>query len=207
MSVYQPYADERSNHIYNLNFCDALESFFAWNTGSLSPLFEASFDERKVRAIAEDKTIESRIRALAFSRLRENRLSVPQKLLLGVVVETPLPRGLDVMAAYADGRIRYINGAGRRATIEKDAPELRPIRQALLGATQDVVDELQPNSAPRSPPPALGNMRITGVASDGLYVGEANLEALTQDPLGGPIVRATAELSTAVLQYSKAKKR
>jgi hypothetical protein len=151
--------------------------------------------------------MESRIRALAYSRLRAENRSVPQKIMLGVVVETPLPRGLDVLATYIDGRVRYINGSGRRATIERDAPSLRGPREALLRATQDVVDELQPIEGVRSPPPKLGNVRITGVASDGLYVGEADLAALTQDPLGGPILRAASDLLAAVLDYAKANKK
>jgi len=45
---------------------------------------------------------------------------------------------------------------------------------------------------------------VTSIVSDGLYVGEANLEELTRDPLGGPILRATGDLLTAVVDYAKA---
>lgn len=86
-------------------------------------------------------------------------------------------------------------------------PTLRAPRQALLSAAQDVVDELEPIAEIRSPPPPSGNVRITSVVSDGLYVGEANLEALTRDPLGGPILRAASDLMNAVLDYSKTNKR
>jgi len=66
---------------------------------------------------------------------------------------------------------------------------------------------LTPITEIRSPPPPAGNVRITSVVSDGLYVGEANLEALTRDPLGGPILRAASDLMNAVLEYAKASKR
>jgi hypothetical protein len=204
---YQPYSERLSNRFYNLLFCDIPGGYTAWSKGPLKPLFASTFDEKALRAIADDKNNESRMRALAYSRLRSERCAVPQRILLGVIVETPLPRGLDTLATYTDGRIRYINGSARRATIEKDVPSLRAPRHALLSAAQDVVDELSPIADIRSPPPQAGNVRITSVVSDGLYVGEANLEALTRDPLGGPILRAASDLMNAVLEYSKANKR
>jgi len=203
---YQPYPDVRSNRFYNLLFCDIPGGYTAWSKGPLRPLFDSAFDEKAVRSLADDKNNESRMRALAYSRLKAEHCAIPPRILLGVIVETPLPRGLDTLATYTDGRIRYINGTGRRATIEKDVPSLRAPRQALLSAAQEVVDELTPIEDIRSPPPQAGNVRITSVVSDGLYVGEANLEALTRDPLGGPVLRATSDLMNAVLEYSKANK-
>lgn len=204
---YQPYPERLSNRVYNLLFCDIPGGYTAWSKGPLRPLFDSAFDEKAVRAIADDKSNESRMRALAYGRLKAERCAVPPRILFGVIVETPLPRGLDTLATYTDGRIRYINGSGRRATIERDVPTLRAPRQALLSAAQDVVDELEPIAEIRSPPPPSGNVRITSVVSDGLYVGEANLEALTRDPLGGPILRAASDLMNAVLDYSKTNKR
>jgi hypothetical protein len=136
--------------------------------------------------------------------MKREKCAVPQRILLGVVVETPLPRGLDTLAAFVDGRIRYIHGSGKQIVIEKDVPSTRSPRKALFAAAQDVVDELMPLTEVRSPPPKPPNVRVTSVASDGLYVGEANLEQLTADPLGGPILRATSDLLTAVVDYAKA---
>jgi hypothetical protein len=132
---------------------------------------------------------------------------VPQRILLGVVVELPLPRGLDTLTAYIDGRIRYIHGSGKQIIIEKDIPATRAPRKALFSAAQDVLEELTPLSEPRSPPPVSPNVRVTSIASDGLYVGEANSEQLTTDPLGGPILRATSELMAAAIEYAKANAR
>lgn len=195
---YRPYADEASNYIYSAVFCDVPDA------EEVQELFTSVFNERAVRAIAEDKNAESWIRALAYRRLQQHRCAVPQRVLLGVVVETPLPRGLDTLTSYIDGRIRYIHGSGKRIVIEKDLPSTRESRKVLLRAAQDIVDELTPLTAPRSPPPKQPNVRVTAVASDGLYVGEADLEQLIADPLGGPILRATSDLLTAVVDYAKA---
>jgi hypothetical protein len=204
---FEPYPERRSNRFYNLLFCDIPGAYLSWSKGAIQPLFARNFDEKAVRSIAEDRQAESRMRALAYGRLRTEGRAVPEGVVLGVIVETPLPRGLDTLATYIDGRVRYINGTGARATIERDLPSLRRSRAALFKAAQDVVDEMQPSPDLRAPPPKLGNVRITSLASDGNYVGEANLEALTSDPLGGPILRATTELLEAVLEYSKTNKR
>ncbi|MBS0386675.1 MAG: hypothetical protein JSS00_15140 [Proteobacteria bacterium] len=201
---YEPYPTEMANYFYSLLFCDIPENFWGWVESPAKPVFDPTFSERAIRAIAEDKDGESRIRALAYRRLRLEGCAVPQRLLLGVVVETPLPRGLDTLAAYADGRIRYIHGSGKEVAVEKDVASMRGPRKALLSGAQDVVDELTPLQELRAPPPKAPNVRVTSVASDGLYVGEANLEELTRDPLGGPILRATSDLMTAVIEYAKA---
>ncbi len=198
---YQPYADEASNYVYSVVFCDVPERFFGWEEHQA--VFTAAFNEKAVRAVADDKNAESWIRAMAYRQLQQHRCAVPQRMLLGVVVETPLPRGLDTLTAYVDGRIRYIHGSGKQIIIEKDVPSTRDARRTLLRAAQDIVDELRPLSEPRSPPPKAPNVRVTAIASDGLYVGEANLEQLTSDPLGGPILRATSDLLTAVIDYAK----
>lgn len=201
---YEPYSDQYANDVYSHLFCDVPENFMAWAEGPTLPVFSPDFNERAVRAIADDKTEESRVRALAYNRLRKERCAVPPRVLLGVVVETPLPRGLDAIAVYVDGRIRYIHGSGKQVAIEKDVESMRPPRKALLGAAQDIVDELSPLAELRSPPPKTPNVRVTSIVSDGLYVGEANSEELTRDPLGGPILRATSDLLSAVIDYAKA---
>ncbi|MBI3437543.1 MAG: hypothetical protein HY054_02610 [Proteobacteria bacterium] len=204
-SEYEPYPTEMANHFYSLLFCDIPQNFWAWAEGPAQPIFATSFNEKAVRALAEDKNGESRIRALAYRRLRLEGCAVPQRLLLGVVVETPLPRGLDALAAYVDGRVRYLHGSGKEVAVEHDVVAMRGPRQALLRGAQDVVDELTPLQELRWPPPKAPNVRVTSVVSDGLYVGEANMGELTQDPLGGPILRATSDLMTAVIDYAKAK--
>ena len=201
---YEPYSDQYANDVYCHLFCDVPENFVAWAEGPALPVFALQFNEKAVRAIAEDKNVESRVRALAYNRLKKERCAVPPRILLGVVVETPLPRGLDAMAVYIDGRVRYIHGSGRQVVIEKDAESMRAPRKALLSAAQDIVDELSPLSELRSPPPKAPNVRVTSVVSDGLYVGEANSDELAQDPLGGPILRATSDLLNAVIDHAKA---
>ncbi len=202
-SIYEPYPIEAANRLYSLLFCDIPSIYGEWTQGVGEPVFAEAFNERAVRAVADNKNAESRLRALAYRRLMVAGRIVPQRLLLGVIVETPLKRGLDTMAAYVDGRIRYIHGSGKEIVVERDISAMRAPRRALLAAAQDIVDELTPLEDFRSPPPKIPNVRVTSLVSDGLYVGEANLKELTQDPLGGPILRATGDLLDAVIDYAK----
>ena len=68
--------------------------------------------------IAVDPDIESRVRMLAFNRLRAMGLPTPAKQLLGTIIEFPQRGGLDTLAAFADGRVRYINQTGHPAIFE-----------------------------------------------------------------------------------------
>src|SRR5262249_37737179 len=154
-----------------LLFCDIPSIYGEWAQGMGEPVFAEEFNERAVRAVADNKNAESRLRALAYRRLMIAGRMAPQRVLLGVIVETPLKRGLDTMAAYVDGRIRYIHGTGKEVVVERDISAMRAPRRALLEAAQDVVDELTPLEDFRSPPPKIPNVRVTSVASDGLYVG------------------------------------
>jgi len=115
--LYAPYAEPHVNFLYNLLFCDDLALFQTedamkggapWVT-----LFADPPDYDALRKIAQDPYEESRLRALAYNRLRAAGQAVPAKTLLGAIVEVPLEQGLDVLAAYPDGRVRYLNQSGK----------------------------------------------------------------------------------------------
>ena len=206
MVAHNPYQEARANRTYNLTFCDTPELYGEWAADpALAAIFAARFDERAVRNIADQPGVESRLRALAYNRLRAEHKSVPPKVLLGVVAEIPLDRGLDTLGAYLDGRVRYVNGTGKRVVLEHDEPALRPHRLALFKASQEVVDETEPFPGVRLAPPKKGDVRLSFVASDGFYVGQAEFKALENDLLGGPILRAAGALMTAVIELAKVK--
>ena len=72
-----------------------------------------------LETIAGDTAVESRVRILAFNRLRAMKRPVPARQLLGTIIEFPQHDGLDTLAAFADGRVRYIKviSTGRRNTL------------------------------------------------------------------------------------------
>jgi hypothetical protein len=162
-------------------------------------LFAAQPDIAAVREIAEDEKQESRCRALAYNWLRRNRQEVPSRILLGVIVEVPLPRGLDVLAAYTDGRIRYINQTGKLVVFESAPADLRTQVGKLLAASRAAVARIGPWEGKRLPPPVQGKARMTFLVSDGLYLGEGPLPGIDRDPIGGPVLSEAGRLLQMVV--------
>jgi hypothetical protein len=199
---YSPYDSEAANDIYNLLFCDYPAAFMAqpgespthWQT----VLFSAPADVEALLALASDVTQEGRIRFLAFSRLRELGEAVPHKTLLGVIVEVPLETGLDALAAFSEGGIRYVNQSGKLVVIEGVASFL-PMVKRLFAVAEPVVAHIGPWGKPRLAPPKGGNVRLTFLVSDGLYFGEGPMSAMQREAMAGPIIQQATELLQAVV--------
>lgn len=199
---YAPYANAAANEIYNLVFCDDPAAFRPRSGESAAPwqhaLFADPVDDAALRALGGDESQEGRVRYLACTRLREHGHAVPEKLLLGVVVEVPLDDGLDMLAAFSEGGVRYVNQTGKLAVFEA-MPALQPLVQRLFVASQTIVDRIGPWEGPRRPPPQRDAVRLSFLVSDGLYFGEGPMAALQRDAIAGPVIqRATALLQTIV---------
>jgi hypothetical protein len=198
-----PYAQPEINALYELLFCDDRSLFRPRDGQPAAPwqalLFADEPDPAAVRVLADDPGNESRLRILAYNWLREHGLPVPPRLLLGVIVEVPLDQGLDVLAVYLDRRIRYINQSGRLAVFEEITAAMQVQVQALLAASQDAVDRIGPWDKPRLPPPQAGGIRLTFLASDGLYFGQGAFETMAREAMAAPIIQQATELLQLVV--------
>ena len=95
MTAVDAYPDRARNEIYNLLFADDVDAL------------KAAMPEADLAMVAADDEAESRVRAVAFRRLKaEGTTPDGDPPLLGTIVEIALDEGLDTLAAYADGRIR-----------------------------------------------------------------------------------------------------
>lgn len=199
---YSPYANQAADAIYNLLFCDDISAFQpkgdSHPTSWQSTLFSEPADISALEALAADTSQEGRIRALAYQRLRSVGQNVPGKVLLGVIVEVPLSQGLDTLAAFSEGGVRYINQTGKMGVFE-NVPGLQPLVQNLFKASQAVVDQIGPANQRRLPPPRSENIRITFLVSDGPYFGEGSMERMQHDALAGPVVDAATKLLLEVV--------
>jgi hypothetical protein len=200
---YYPYAEPHVNFLYNLLFCDDLSLFR--NSGNdqangLWPILLAeSPDLSALRSISSDEANEGRIRALAFNRLRAAGQTVPEKKLLGVIVEVPFEKGLDVLAAFSEGGVRYLNQSGKIAIFEGQGNPVEGLAKELVSVSQPLVDRIGPWDKKRLPPPKPGNIRLTFLVSDGLYFGEGPFGVLQKDAIAGPVLaKATQFLQRAV---------
>lgn len=168
-----------------------------------SVLYAPASDAVAVRALAADAHQESRVRALAYAWLRERHEPVPADELLGVVVEVALPDGLDVLAAYRDGRVRYLNHSGRAVLIDARTPLIDPLVETLISAAGRALPHAQTWQRMQGAAPGPGQVRIGLLTSDGLRRIEGPFELLQRDPAGGPSLLAASRLLEQVTRAVK----
>lgn len=205
-TVDRPYADNSAALIYELLFCDRLDLFRDIHKGPLVPPWSTLFDEdpdlEAVAKIAEDEAHESRVRMLSYNLLRAADFEVPQKKLLGTIIEFGFPGGLDTLAVFTDGGVRYINHTGKMALVSSSLSVLKEEVQQVIAASQPVVAALCPWDKDRPPAPGRGNMRITFLVSDGLYFGEGTIEAMERERMAVPVINAATSLLTKLVQMT-----
>ena len=202
-----PYTSDAANFMYNLLFCDDLASFKP-ATGKLEGPFAALFTEPvavgSLEALANDGAQEGRLRYLAFTRLRAAGNPTPAKQLLGVIIEVPLPGGLDVLAAYSEGGVRYINQTGKLAVIE-GVTVIQPLVERVFASSEPIVAKIGPWEKSRLSPPKAGNVRLTFLVSDGLYFGEGPMTVLQRDAMTGPVIAGATALLQAVVKLGSSR--
>ena len=193
---HRPYNSDAANQIYNLLFCDnpALFKNSQDGGGPLRAVLSDSTDRESLERIGNDVDVESRVRVLAFNRLRAMKVSVPRKRLLGTIFEVPQPQGLDTLAIYPDGRLRYINQSEKMAILETSPPALVEKAEEALRASQLVVNRYGPWDKPRRSAPTGELMRMSCLGSDGLYFGEGRVADLMGDRFAAPVLKAASEL-------------
>ena len=202
-----PYRDAAIDRIYDLLFCDDLAAF-APESGREAAPWQAVLHAHPavpgdVRALAADRAAESRVRALACHWLRAHGHDTPAKELLGVVVEVALDDGLDVLAAYADGSVRYINHTGAMTVVEGAATAVAAPVARLLEASRAVIARIGPWDKARLPPPQAPALRMTFLVTDGLYFGEGPMHVMQREPLAAPVVAAATGLLQAVVALGR----
>jgi hypothetical protein len=198
------HADPATQRLYELLFCD-LPVLYRPAPGAAAAawqvlLFVPGADANSVRALAEDRSQESRVRALAYGWLREHGQPVPEGELLGVVVEVPLPGGLDTLAAYRDGRVRYLHHGGRSVLIDAPVPALDPLVEALLGASGRAMQAAQPWRRTGGTAPGPGQVRIAMLTPGGLLRNEGPFDRLQRDAAAGPALLAASRLLEQVVR-------
>ncbi|MGF6273122.1 hypothetical protein ABIB38_001480 [Massilia sp. UYP11] len=198
VGLHGPYAEPHVNFMYNLLFCDDLALFKnedgSGDGGALALSVAETMDEATLLDIARDDGNEGRIRAIAYHRLRMMGAVIPQKELLGVIVEVPLAEGLDVLAAFSEGGVRYLNQSGKVLVIEGGGTPIALRARELISVARPVIDKIGPWEEQRLPPPTSGNIRITFLVSDGLYFGEGPASSLQNDDMAGPVLSKAVQL-------------
>ena len=154
--------------------------------------------------------LESRHYAQAWTFLRGQGVQPsPEqaKHLLGVIIEVPLDRGLDLLAAYPERSARYYNQAGGGIVWERPNESLDEPIVALLSAGQRILNEVGPWENPRPPAPNLGQVRINMLSPAGLHIGQAAFDIFAKDPLAKPAIDAGVLLMKKLIEWSERMKK
>jgi hypothetical protein len=154
-----------------------------------------------LQAVLARADLESRHYLEAWMALRAAGVMPPDdqaKRVLGVVLDVPMPGGVDTLAAYADRHARYLNYSG--AAIVWEAPDARldPQIHALLKTGQTLANLIGPWDGAR-PPLNEGRARISLLTPSGLHFGDGPFEMFMQDPNAGPVLQAGTELMRALI--------
>ena len=152
--------------------------------------------------IAADAQREPRVRLWAFTALRKGGydpspadLSGP----LGVVVEVPMPFGLDVLAAYADGSARFLGAAGQLVVVEGNGTPSPNVRDVI--AAGDVLLSIAPSPRARpAKPPAKDHLRLSALTAKGVHSVEVPWAEIEQ---GGRYERLFVAASKLLAQVTQ----
>jgi len=200
--LHSPYREEHVNYFYNLLFCDDLalcrQGEKDRQEGPWRQLLAEPADVAALQELARDVGQEGRVRVLAYRRLGAMGKALPKEL-LGVVLEVPLEGGLDVLAAFSDGGVRYLNQSGKILVSESEGHAVGRLARELVAVARPVVDQIGPWKEQRLPPPKPGNVRITFLVSDGLYFGEGPYAVFRTDEMAGPILAKATQLLQQVV--------
>lgn len=152
-------------------------------------------------AILLQRELESRQYLQAWHALRELGDTPPQdhaKHVYGVVVDVPVPKGLDTVVAYEDRSARYLNFSGAAVVWEHPDASLISQVEALLAAGRSLVQKIGPWEGSRPPLPP-GHARISILTPSGIHFGQASFELLSGDPFAAPVIGAAAGLMQALI--------
>jgi hypothetical protein len=156
-----------------------------------------------LRGILETPNTESRVILQTWHALRalgENPPEPVKKQLLGVVVEVGMPKGLDLLAAYADHRARYYNFGGSGVVWEQPNDAMNSSIDEVLEKGAAVVRKIGPWQGGRPAAPKVGYARINLLTPSGLHFGEGPMDLLSKDEMGGAVLESAMRLMQKLME-------
>ena len=195
-----PYKNETLNMLYHMSFCDDINFFKSIvkdpSQHPISEIIGTPFNKEGLLKVAKDTTLDTRCRLFAYDRLLKNKIPIKNVELLGVIIEIGFEQGMDVLAAYQDGNIRYLNQGEAAIVWETPNETSNALVEKVFAASQEVVQNIGPWTDGRTPWPDKNFVKITFLVSNGLYFGQGPINIMFNDPKAGAILAAGTELMT-----------
>jgi hypothetical protein len=118
---------------------------------------------------------------------------------LGVVVELPINGSHDTVAAYADGRARYLNHGGGVIVVEDAVTaDVAKVINACIELGQQLANVLGVWEGQALPTLGPNTARVELLTPGGIRFGQAPLEQLQQNAMANEVIKA-AMLTAALL--------
>ena len=123
----------------------------------------------------------------------------------GVVLDVPMARGLDTLAAYEDHSARYLNFSGSPIIWDAPGTAMDAHVDALLAEGRTLARQIGPWEGPRPPLPP-GMARISLLTPSGLHFGQAPFEAFAGDAMSAPLIQAATVLVQALVHAAESRR-
>jgi hypothetical protein len=199
-NAYEPYKEKSVNLMYNSLFCDNIK-LYKPDTSSIAKkgypwdiILSDTVHNSVLSKVANDSSVDMRLRILAMSRLRNNKNILLKKALLGVVIELGTDNGPDVIAAYKDGHAVHIDQSGKITELNNRDITSDSLINQLFIISEIVVNKIGPCMKPRLPYPEKDSARMTFLLTTGLCQGQASKNNMLENPLAGPVLIAGGDL-------------
>lgn len=197
----KPYKNTGLNAIYNMLFCDDPLNFgntdkqFEHKAQSL--ILSNSTKLEDLRNLLLDVNLDIRYQLLIYNKLIQlGEIPILHEL-LGIVIELGLDSGLDVLAAYKNGAVRYINQFEKLILWEAlEENQINLLIQQLFHEGNKTFKNYDLQKLSRSSLPGVGVLRISLLRSDGTFYLEGSIDDLFSDSFTQPLL----EVATYIMQ-------
>lgn len=154
-----------------------------------------------LKGITTQEDLESRHYVQAFHHLKQlDHAAEGPTLLFGVVVEVGMDRNAyDLLAAYRDLSARYYNFTGAGVVWDRPDESLDTETRTVLEQGEEIMKKIGPWENARPEPVKRGIVRLNLLTSKGLHFGEAPMNVMGNDPVGGGLLNASAQLMQALM--------
>ena len=153
--------------------------------------------------IAMMPSIESRQVLQAWHFLRDIGVAPPAedaKTAYGAVAEVSVSAGHDLLAAYADGAVRYLNFSGSAVVVEPPSTVVEGPVTELLRISGLIARAIGPWEGDELPVLPVAHSRLTILTPSGPHLGQGPDAILRSDPMASGFFDAATVLLLAVTQ-------